>query len=209
MTDPKKEQRIEAILDAVIACRIEAGARPVQAAQIAAKAGVSTRTINRYFPNKDIMLFEASAKYLTQRLALVVSRCNRQLPSDASGCDRLLSFLRSLIVQYRSDIDLATLFMEKNVSCAYISMTTNCRRATLGGEIRRILEGYLSDGLRDGSIRPHLDVDRISLMIAANLNGLMQRVAFLRDVKPQRVTGDSLLSVFDDYIDMLARHLQP
>lgn len=64
MNSVDREQKISEILDAVIACQEEYNEDIVLISHIAAKAGISTRTLNRYFPDTEIMFFEAAARYL-------------------------------------------------------------------------------------------------------------------------------------------------
>ncbi len=59
-----RQQAIDEILDAAISCVLALGVDNVQVAQIAAKAGISTRTLHRYYPYKAALLSDAAAKHL-------------------------------------------------------------------------------------------------------------------------------------------------
>ena len=57
------EQMKEHILNAVIACKIEAAGEEVSLTKVSSRAGISERTLNRYFSDKEMMFYEAAIKY--------------------------------------------------------------------------------------------------------------------------------------------------
>ena len=207
MAKADRDQRAARILDAVIEHMLETGGK-LQSAQVAVRAGISTRTLNRYYPDRDQLLYEAAVRYLDAQYSAIIRRYEGLNLSGMSGRQRLLTFMRTQIEVYRRDLTAAAAYVDANISCVYLGSQRNYRRPGFDGRIMALLVRDLEAGIQDGSVRAALDPARTGLLIAANFNGLMQRLAFQRASAPSE--ADRLnLELLEEYLMMLELYLQP
>lgn len=89
MRTDKKEQLREKILDAVIKCKRATGGGFIKLTDVAALAGISDRTLNRYFPDKEELICEAAVKSLRNRGKMLIERYNAEDKEGLNGCQRI------------------------------------------------------------------------------------------------------------------------
>lgn len=205
-----KDTVIATILDAVIACKIEVEGRSIQTTQIAAKARMSTRTLNRYFPNKDIMIFEAAVKYLNGRYDEIIKRYEASVDTTKlNGLERLNHFMNVQINDCKQNPVNAMLFVDASIYCISIGSEHKLRKPGFGGTISRIVVSCLESGIQDGSIKSTLSPQKTCILISSNFNGLMQRIAFIHKMSPELFEAECLFELLDEYVTMLNLYLKP
>lgn len=105
-----QEMVIDGILDAAVGCVPEPGVDKVRLTQTAACAGVSTRTVNRHYPEKDGLLSDASSRFLCKIYTPIVEDNEKTDKTGETGLGRLLLFLRMWKAYYRTNTVEALLF---------------------------------------------------------------------------------------------------
>ncbi len=198
----------DAILEAALACIQEYGAENVQITQIAARAGVSTRTLHRYFPEKDLLFCYAACRFLSRIYNALAEAYEKADKTGLSGLDRLLLLLSCQRKYYKTDALEAMLFIDVHIHWARYGMKRNSWALQGGARLRDIVIGNLRAGIEDKSIRPDLQPESVADLISATYNGIMQRTTFLYRSQTPDAEHATVFALYDAYIDMLARYLR-
>lgn len=209
MNDNQRAERRASILDAAARCKVKAEGGYVLASQVAAEAGVSTRTINRYFPDYDTMIYEAAARYLRNRFKNIVNAYKLLDMKGLNGRQRLIAFMNMLVNSYEKDISATIVYIEANIRCISIGMDKKFEKLNLGNEISNIIVGNISDGVNDGSIINTIEPKKAMLMISANFNGLMQRLLYISRSNDTDYTIKDIFALMREYIVMIDMYLKP
>lgn len=205
-----REEIVEEILKAAIKCKYEAGINDVQVTQIAAKASISTRTLNRYFPDKEEMIATASLKYLRDQYEEIVEEYSKLEDLDQmNGLERLIRFLGMRINHYLSDMNYAVVFVDANINCIRSGVRKDTFNVYLGAETRKLVLEDLSLGIKDGSIRADIDVEVVSALLSSSFNGLMQRMIFVLRTSQMEEKKKQTKQIFVEYVAMVKKFLQP
>ncbi len=203
-----KEQMIEDILDAAIQCRYQAKTvEEIQITQIAARAGISTRTLHRYFSDKAELLACASNKFLKQKYFDILEGYLSSADPKKNGMERLLDFIAVRKNAYIEDPVYAAMFVEANINCIRAVTKSGVNQFDLGNEMRNIVILNVELGMKDGSMRKDLDLSATTLLLSASLNGVIQRMTFLFRTDTSDETKRQVAVVFDEYINMVRMYL--
>lgn len=92
------------ILDAVIFCLKENLSAEPQLTQIAARAGIFVRTLNRYYPNKEDMFCLAYLRFLQKKYDAAVQRFEAADLSDLYAYEQLFAFFKRMSSRRRSKV---------------------------------------------------------------------------------------------------------
>lgn len=209
MQRKEKQVRMNEILDAVNYCEKKYGIDHIQISQVAARAGVSTRTVNRYFPEKKMLLFDATVRYLEESYEKIVERAKRLEGVGLSGRERLISFLTLQTKAYQEDVAEAVRYVEANIRCISFSMETKQVRTGFRNDISKIVYQIIEEGIQDKSIRGSLNPRMVTLMISSNINGLLQRVVFSFRTNQEKGSISEIFCIIDEYLSMLDQYLMP
>ena len=209
MAREPREQIVARILDATIACVFEYGLDAVQLTQIATTAGMSARTLSRYYPEKEALLADAATRYLSANYAAFVENYEKAPKAGLSGRERLLLFL-SLQKDHFKERTLEAMMM---VDLRFYRVRHGNTRPSWtipGGDgVRGIVIDCIEDGMRDGSIRTDLDPAMTSALISATYNGMMQRMTMIYRSAMDDARKEPLYGMFGNYIDLADRYLRP
>ncbi|MGW4772808.1 TetR family transcriptional regulator [Nocardia sp. NPDC004278] len=82
LRDRKKERTRRAIADAALRLFVEHGYDAVTVADIAAEADVGTRTLHRYYPSKDELLFAEDDEHRAELARLLAARPAEESPEE-------------------------------------------------------------------------------------------------------------------------------
>lgn len=199
----------ERIKDAAIECALRDGMDLVQVAQIAKKAGMSTRTVNRYYPEKDALLADAATKYLWGFYVSFVEEFEKMPKDGLSGREKLL-----LLLSCQRDFcktDTMTAMMMIDLRFYRLRHSSELNSVTIPGseKVKRVVIDCLEEGRADGSIRAELDNETSAMLFSVTYNGMMQRLTMIyRSGMPEEVK-EKVFLVFDQYYEMVERYLTP
>lgn len=203
-----REEVVAQILDATARCVYETGVESVQMTQIAAKAGISCRTLNRYYSKKDLLLSDAASKYLWRVYQSFIEDY-KQMPKDGiNGFSQLRLFLNMLRDYYKTDSAELELFVKARIYCVRHGVGENSWAAVGGRELRQIVAGTIDKGIRDGSILDRGDSQLVTSMLLSSYNGIMLRLAFIYRSESLQEKRGEIFRVFDSYMDMLNAYLR-
>ncbi|MDD2954871.1 MAG: TetR/AcrR family transcriptional regulator [Oscillospiraceae bacterium] len=199
-----------AILDAVISCKKEAMGREVSRSEIASRAGISERTLSRYYPDKDLMVYEAAVRYLRSRYEAVAGQYRAVDTSGMNGLERLLLLAQIRIQNYEKDTESAQMFVRAYITALNTAVYHRLPSAGFDAPAREIVLSCIREGVRDGSIRGDVVPVDAYLMLSSNFNGLVFRLIYMCSIEfsPEEHKKELLL-VFRQYLEMLKGYLEP
>ena len=205
-----KEQFINDILDAVTSCKYDASGGDFQLAQVAVKAQTSVRTINRYFPDKNHMLYLAAVRFLGQQHVKLVQQYTAMDMSGKTGLERLMSFLKSqkeYCAKYPVD---AVMMVAATASVCRVNanIDTEKREISIDHELHDIVVSCVEEGIKDGSIRGDVEASPVCQLISSTFDGLQQHLTLLYSKGSETIRKNDLLRIFDWYVEMLQGFLQ-
>lgn len=204
-----KEQVKNAILDAVIDCKYKAQGGDVQVTQAAARAGVSTRTLNRYFPDKDEMIYLAAIRFLNRRYAEMGLIYNGKDLGGKNGMERIDAMLQMQADYYRANPAEATMMDSARLMYTLGSLKESYPKAQVGLDFRNLFLDNMALGQRDGSIRRELNARNTWVMVTATFNGLLHRLAYLNATKSEMIGWETFFMIFGDFKAMIGQYLHP
>lgn len=198
-----KEQESERILDAVIWCKYQNNGGFVQLTQVAAKAGISSRTLSRYFPDKDKLLSAAAAKYLEAKYCEYAEGFRGAKSEASSGLDTLLHFIRYLFGRFcENELDARMLtdaifyYARAEGADEYPQIHFDCA-------VKEKLITYMKKGIGDGSIRHGTDPEEAVLLISATFMGLIIKLSYVASADAAEGRKKLALRVFERYMDQM------
>ena len=198
-----KEQESERILDAVIWCKYQNNGGFVQLTQAAAKAGISSRTLSRYFPDKDKLLSAAAARYLQAKYCEYAEGFRGAESEKASGLDTLLRFIRYLFGRFRENeldarmiTDAIFYYARAEGSDAFPQIQFDCA-------VKDKFTAYMKKGIGDGSIRRGADPEEAVLLLASTFIGLVLKLSCVALADTPEPKKQLALRVFERYMEQM------
>ena len=208
---PRKNKDLVAnnILDAVIWCKYQAKGGYIQITQVAARAGISSRTLNRYFPDKSRLFGLAAAKFVQIKYAEFEEHYKSVNMVGKNGLCRLLTFLRYMKDFLGGDIADARQLADANFSFMGGMIDDEYWKVSFGGRIRATLAVDIREGIKDGSIKSEANPDETAALICATYNGVMQKllISALSGVSDEEKAESQ--KVCDNYFKELESLLSP
>ncbi len=199
----------ERIRDAAIDCVLKDGVDVVQVAQIAKRAGMSTRTVHRYYPEKDTLLADAALKYLWEFYIHFAEEFEKMPKDGLTGMERLLLMFNCQRDFCKTDTTTAMMMIDLR----FYRLKHCCEISDLNIEgtekVKRIVFDCIELGQADGSIRKSLEPEMTAMLLSVTYNGLMQRLTMVNRSNMPEETKERIFPVYDEYAQMLERYLRP
>lgn len=196
------------ILDAVIACKIDASGAEVSLSQISCRAGISERTLNRYYPDKEMLLYDAAIRHLRQLYEACADRYEVIEKTGLNGLQRLMLLIKMQVERYQTELTCAKVFVRAYTTALRTAVYRDLPVSGCDAPVRNIVLQCIEDGVADGSIRPDAAPIDTYMMISSNYMGLVQRLIYCYSVEfTQEEHKKELLLVFNKYLHMLQEYL--
>lgn len=208
MKREENEQMRDTILNAVIACKIDAAGADVSLSQISCRAGISERTLNRYYPDKEILLYDAAILYLRQIYYTCADRYNKLDKTGMNGLQRLMLLIKMQIELNQTELKCAKVFVRAYTTALRTAVYRDLPVSGCDAPVRDIVLNCIEDGVSDGSIRPDIVPIDTYMLISSNYMGLVQRLIYCYSVElTKEEHKNQLLLVFNKYLQMLEEYL--
>ena len=192
------------ILDAVIECKIHAEGAYVSLSQISCKAGISERTLNRYFPDKEIMIYGAAVRYLKRKYDEFSEQYRACDKKELNGLECLMLLVKLQMDNYMNSITDALIFVRAYTTTLNTAVYRKLPVAGYDASAREIVLECIRNGVKDGSIKHDAVPMDAYLLISSNFNGLVQRLIYTYSVEySAEEHRKELFNVFGKYIQML------
>ncbi len=199
----------EKILEAVLFCKGEDPCEEPQLTQIAAKAGISVRTLNRYYPNKEDMVALAYLRFLKQKYDATTQGFETQNLSGLSGYEQLCAFFdysQKLRQNNPTDVIMTALAYLK---CIQFGLKEPKKIQDFSRRGCNLVSELLKRGQRDGSIRAELNVAATTDLIEAGFNGVMEKIAMSCGHGMKEADRARALSLSGEFLKMLEWYVSP
>lgn len=197
------------ILEAVMTCKeLELGEEP-QLTQIAAAAGISVRTLNRYYPNKDDLVCLAYLRFLQKKYDEVIYRFEKTDLSQQNGYEQLLSFFSMSLSLDKGNTDEAFLMSYAYFKCVQFGMKEPKLFKEMTSRGRAVIAKLLEKGRQDRSIKAGLDIETTIDIIETGFNGVMQKMVMAnKDHLPEQELA-RVISLYRELGKILECYMQP
>lgn len=196
------------ILDSVIACKKQAAGADVSLAQISSRAGISERTLNRYFPDKEMLYYDAAVRFLRMRYDAFAQQ---YLAADKAGLNalaRLLLLLEMQISQNSRDMPAAKTFVRAFTTALRTAVYRELPVPGYDASVRDIVLKLIEEGVAEGSMRPDAVPMDTYLLVSSNYIGLVERLIYRYSVQYEEAEHKAeLLRVCGHYVQMLRGYL--
>ena len=198
-----KEHNRQKVLETTYLCFLEYGVEGTTQKRIAVRSGVTPRSIQRYFTNRDEMVLEVVSMITERYERFVNDYYAEHLASEATAFEKIVTFLESQRYLWTKR---STFFLVVN------ELETYCRRRNvIDGvkpplpRIEPIMRPYivsiLEKGLLDGSIRLELSVAESADLIAETYTGIFTHFILPDDDSnsQERILAQHLIALFIEH----------
>ncbi|MEA4854330.1 MAG: TetR/AcrR family transcriptional regulator [Christensenella sp.] len=201
-----REANKERVLQAAIWCFLHMGIESTTRMSIAKKAGVTERSVQRYFGNLESLRLEAMKVFMRDYSTMLYTRYQERISEKDSGAERLKVFLKTYA--YSIEIDdpkISLVAHEIEIHFIKNRIPFDCVNAGIYDANTRdnLIHELLQKGKTDGSINASVDIEKIYMYIITTFPGMLVRTAMLS--RNDFYTGSDMLTrtIIDQYIDVL------
>lgn len=196
------------ILDAVICCRRKDFFNDLQMTQVAALVGVSVRTVNRYYPDKEKLICLAAFKFQSNYYNSRITEYENIKGEGKTGKDLLIGFLSYLATSYQSNKEDTVFLGRAALRCMQYGYMKEFDIRSVRYNLKDYITSTFNKGKDDGSIKNTLDTERAVILIASTFGGIFERLAIIsRNINSTEIP--KIYALFDEYILVLNEYLSP
>ncbi|CEP77843.1 MAG: TetR/AcrR family transcriptional regulator [Defluviitoga tunisiensis] len=202
--DNKKEKKKNLIMDAAEKLFIQKGYQNTTMTEIAKKSKLAKGTLYLYFSSKKDLYFTSVERALRTLKELIdegINNCKNGFEKVVSMGKTYVNFSINYENYYRLILDYET------QETKFDESDPNVKKAyEKSEEIFNLLVSSVTEGKNDGSIDKNLDTTKISIVLWAEITGLVQQVSLRRDLY-KKWTALNPGQIFDYYIEVTQRML--
>ena len=180
---PSKRSRRETNRDRVIAqalnCFVEQGIEAAKISEIAQRAGLTERSVYRYFATKADLVLETALLFWSESMRQVDAQAQRELSRNMCGAERISRILRGYAQLYFTHRQTLVFVHEAEAylnRCGKALLVENKPPAAFEARVGP-LSAAIHQGLEDGSIRTDIDVATLYYNTYDAMLGLIQKLA--------------------------------
>lgn len=178
-----REQNIEKVIEAATACFKKYGIEGTKISEIADAAGVSVRSVQRYFGNKDKLVFFMTSYFARQASKDVYQRFSEQTRKEMKGLEKIQVFVGLQEDYFKTNYEILRLLMQAELALYYYSEKSEDGRELFKKYIfelqsgRQKIKEIIEEGIIDGSIRSDVDADVVSSTIGGLVSSFGRRLS--------------------------------
>lgn len=196
------------ILDAVISCIRKDFYEELQMTQVAAMIGVSVRTVNRYYPNKEKLICIASFRFQSNYYNSRIYEFENLKEKGKLQRELLIDFLRYLKFSYQNNKDETVFLGRTALYCMQYGYCKEFDMESVKYNLKNYITNIINKGKHEGSIKNTIDTDKTVFLIASTFGGIVERLTILcRNFEIDQLM--STFTLFDDYFELLNDWLMP
>lgn len=205
-----REENIKKVLKCAIECFKVHGLELTTVTMVAKRAGLTTRSLQRYFGNKNNLVMQAMALLLNQSYIEIKNCFENESFLTMTGFEQIIEILKIRADHVKKHYEITINITELEVYFSKNNLSLGIFKKHMGdgtGYVEVASAAAIETALQDGSIRKDIDKDIVFQMVTTAYKGLLQRVAFLYcDEKSQQKTNPELL--IDSFITVLTAYLK-
>lgn len=198
-------KNVKNVLEEALNCFNNYGIEETKIVSIAKAAGVTSRSVYRYFGTKENLVLQVAIDFLNKGFDVVEKHIAKKNFQEKNGLMQVEDFFNLQIKHFKEEPADALMlkefevFLRKHADSEDL-MTVYVERFN---ESKTILEMALQKGIADGSIRSDMDMDLVSRTLAVTFAGVLQRIALYYSNKKMRkvVKADELLAEFNVVVE--------
>lgn len=201
-TEARKADTRRRIYEAARALAAQDGFEALQVSAVAARSGVATGTIYRYFPSKAALCAEVVRLVSEREIGLVAEIAERSVPAAQRLGDAIRAFagraLQGRATAYALIAKPAEPLVERE------------RQAHIRA-LRRVFETILADGMADGSFRPQAAEIGAACVVGAMMEALLGPLAPRATSTPPLQTANDPIAddpIVDAVVDFALQAVQ-
>lgn len=164
----------EAILRAAIACFLEAGIDKTSVNDIAERSGLTAMSVYRYFGNKQKIAVSVANALLKNYLTEHLKRCEAAKKVNERGFDEFSRIVLAYIETFEAHPEYVRFLQEMAAYSLRESLTEHIDYMQFGMQethLHKPASEALERGLRDGSVRKEIDLQRVNQTLSNLLTG--------------------------------------
>lgn len=176
-----RERNRKEVLRQAIACFMEHGIEASTLSNIAARSGVTKRSILRYYKTKDQLIEQVIGELLDTTYASLHAYLNSDEYRAANGMTQLMNVfdMRAQFTKENPHIILCLTELEVYFTKRMRNLEVYRHYYASFGFLATVVENAISKGLEDGSIRCGLAQSTAADLIAIGYKGLLQRMCLI------------------------------
>lgn len=198
-------KNVKNVLEEALNCFNNYGIEETKIVSIAKAAGVTSRSVYRYFGTKENLVLQVAIDFLNKGFDVVEKHIAKKNFQEKNGLMQVEDFFNLQIKHFKEEPADALMlkefevFLRKHADSEDL-MTVYVERFN---ERKNILEMALQKGIADGTIRSDMDMDLVSRTLAVTFAGVLQRIALYYSNKKMRkvVKADELLAEFNVVVE--------
>lgn len=208
LSEEYRQQNIERVLDEALKLCEEIGLAALNKTNLAKRAHLSTKSIQRYFRNKTDLIYQVSKK-LTSRNAEEINEAIMEAKSEGqTGLERIESFLKihnEYVIRRYKD----TIFVQNaDIFCRYSGEVPDKYWQTFRSS-DRIEKGFMklaAIGIADGSVSEQAATEEYLRVKAITCAGLLDRLA--TDIDCRVMTVEEAIGYSNSWIEHMIRYIK-
>lgn len=183
LNNSKKEQNIERVVKTALKLFVEKGIDNTSIMEIANEAGLTERSIFRYFETKTDLVVEASFLLWNTLQNDVGKRCAKKIKDSMPGAEQINVILKEYI-QFYFTSSKELIFIHEMEAYLYrmgkYKKITNKPPYHYDSKTSPLINA-IAKGVRDGSVNPELDLTSLYYNTYDALLGIMQKMTIAND----------------------------
>lgn len=209
-TQVDRELNIKRVYESVIECIREYGINRMTQKQIAQKAGLTTRSLQRYFPSMEEMIVDVSIFLVIRHCTDLYDKFCNYSKQNHTGLEEVMYWLRlheylinegsnNLVIILDADFYLKRYSVYKLEELGYIPIVK---------KTNEVLRNSIKKGILDQSIKSNIDANLKCALITNTFRGLLQLIERYSHEEFILMYGVSPKQVFEAYINELKNDLE-
>lgn len=158
-----KKQNIQRVLEGGMRCFIKYGIEKTGKAQIVKESGVSSRSISRYFSDKEDFVLAVLKHNINIQFQNSKRMCDQVSKTSDTGVGKIRQLIEMMIICFMEDPNIYLLFAEAQLYICHNREQKNVVRDYIEHYclLAHELQAFIEEGIRDGSIgessNPYMD----------------------------------------------------
>lgn len=205
-TSEQREENKERVLQAAIWCFANMGIENTSRMSIAKRAGLTERSVQRYFGNLENLIVEAMKTFMRDYTERFYRHYEQNTPASATGLEQLESFLRThATFAEGNEVSIALLAHEIELYFIKNKISFDC----VGNKIynqktkKYLILELIQKGIEDGSIKKSIDLEMIQTHLITTFPGMLIRIAMIKNSDSDLSGVLAPRTLIDQYITIL------
>lgn len=177
----RRETNKERVIAQALICFVDQGIEAAKISEIAQRAGVTERSVYRYFTSKTDLVLETALLFWSEAMEQVEAQVRQELRKDMCGAERIGRILRGYARLYFTHRQMLIFVHEAEAylnRCGKALLVENKPPAAFEDRAGP-LSAAIYKGMEDGSVRTDIDMASLYYNTYDAMLGLIQKLAIV------------------------------